>query len=48
MIKKPLNFAVGIFCLLCFIISIVNRRDEFVVLLSAFAAAGNIFIGFTE
>ena len=47
MIKKPSNFAVGIFCLLCFIINIVNHKDMFTLVFSAFVAAGNITIGLT-
>ena len=45
MIKNPLNFAVGIFCVLCFVINIVNGRDIFTLLVFATATAVNITIG---
>ena len=45
MIKNPVNFAIGIFCGICFVINIVNGRDAFVLLISAFATALNIMIG---
>ena len=44
-IKKPVNFAIGIFCGLCFVINIVNGRDMFVLYISAIAASFNITIG---
>ena len=47
MIKKPINFAIGIVCLLCFVINIVNHRDMSTLVITAFAAVGNIFIGLT-
>ena len=47
-IKKPVNFAVGIFCGLCFVINIVNGRDIFVLLIAAIATAVNIAIGLSE
>lgn len=45
MIKKPVNFACGIWCGMCFIINIVNGRDAFVLLISALTTAVNITIG---
>lgn len=45
MIKNKLNFFSGIFCLVCFIINIVNHRDLFVVCLTGIFALGNIVIG---
>ena len=45
MIKNPINFAIGIFCLLCFIVNIVKRRDSFIIYLSAIATALNITFG---
>ena len=44
-IKKPVNFAIGIFCGLCFVINIVNGRDMFVLLITAIAASVKIAIG---
>jgi hypothetical protein len=44
-IKKPVNFAIGIFCGLCFVINIVNGRDMFALFISAIAASANITIG---
>ena len=44
-IKKPVNFALGIYCVLCFVINIVNGRDMFVLLITAIAASANIAIG---
>ena len=45
MIKKPVNFAIGLFCGMGFIINIVNGRDAFALWISAFATALNITIG---
>lgn len=45
MIKNKLNFFIGIFCLVCFIINIVNYRDLFVICLTGIIALGNIVIG---
>ena len=45
LIGHPVNFAIGIFCLLCFILNVVNRRDTFIIALTAIAAAGNITLG---
>ena len=45
MIKKPVNFAVGVFCGMCFIINIVNRRDKFTLTITAIATVSNIAIG---
>ena len=45
MIKKPVSFAVGIFCGLCFVINIVNGRDIFTLSVCAIATAVNITIG---
>jgi hypothetical protein len=44
-IKKPVNFAIGIFCGLCFVINIVNGRGAFVLYINAIAASVNIAIG---
>lgn len=48
LIKHPVNFAVGIFCLLCFVLHVVNRRDTFDIVLTAICAAGNITFGLIE
>jgi hypothetical protein len=45
MIKKPVYFAIGIFCGVCFIINIVNGRGSFVLLINAFATVSNIMMG---
>ena len=45
MIKKPVYFAIGIFCGVCFIINIVNGRGLFVLLINAYATVSNIMIG---
>lgn len=45
MIKNKLNFFIGIFCLVCFIISIVNHRDLFAICLIGILAFINIAIG---
>ena len=45
MIKSPLNFAVGIFCGLCFVVGIVEGRDTFTLCVTALATAVNITIG---
>ena len=47
MIKNKLNFFMGIFCLACFIINIVNHRDLFVICLTGIFAFVNIVIGVT-
>ena len=44
-IKKPVNFALGIFCGLCFVINMVNGRNMFVLCITAIAASVNIAIG---
>lgn len=46
MIKKPFNFVIGIVCLSCFVINIVNGRDMFTLIITALATVTNIFIGF--
>ena len=45
MIKDKLSFFIGIFCLVCFIINIVNYRDLFIICLTGIMAFGNIVIG---
>lgn len=45
MIKNKLNFFIGISCLACFIINIVNHRDLFIICLTGIMAFGNIVIG---
>lgn len=45
MIKKPVYFAIGIFCGMCFIINIVNGRGAFILLINAYATASNITMG---
>ena len=45
MIKKPVDFAIGVFCGMCFIINIVNQRDTFTLTITAFATVLNITIG---
>lgn len=44
-IKKPVNFAIGIFCVLCFVMDMVNGVDMFVSCITAIAASVNIAIG---
>ena len=45
MIKNKLNFFIGIFCLVCFIINIVNHKDLFITCSTGILALGNIVIG---
>lgn len=45
MIKKPVNFAIGICCGVCLVINIINGRDAFVLLINAFATVSNIMMG---
>lgn len=47
-IKHPFNFAVGIFCLLCFVLNVVNSRDTFDIVLTAISAAVNITFGLID
>lgn len=44
-IKSKFNFFIGLFCLLCFVINIVNHRDTFALACTGIAAFGNICIG---
>lgn len=45
MIKKPINFVIGICCGVCFVIQLLRGRDDFVLAISAIAALTNIAIG---
>ena len=45
MIKNKLNFFIGIFCLVCFIIDIVNHRDLLSICLTGILALVNIVVG---
>ena len=45
MIKKPVNFAIGVFCGMCFIINIMNHGNTFTLTIAAFATVLNIAIG---
>ena len=45
MIKNKINFAVGIFCGMCFVINLVIRRDIYALSITALATAVNITIG---
>jgi hypothetical protein len=47
-IKRPFNFTIGIFCLLCFILTVVLRRDSFDIALTAVTAVGNLAFGLME
>ena len=47
MIKNKINFAVGIFCGMCFVMGLVNHKDVFVLFTTAVATAVNITIGLT-
>lgn len=47
MIKNKINFAVGIFCGMCFVIGLVKHRDMFTLSITALATALNITIGLT-
>lgn len=48
MIKNPFNFAIGIFCLLAFVVGIVKGRDISALFMSVLATAVvNIVIGLT-
>lgn len=44
-IKHPVNFAIGVFCWICFVVNIVKGRDAFTLCFSAIATALNIIIG---
>jgi len=44
-IKHPVNFAIGIFCTICFIINIVTGKDAFDLWVSAVAASCNLAFG---
>jgi hypothetical protein len=44
MIKKPFNFGVGIFCLICLLISTIKNGGELNIFLVALTTA-NIAIG---
>lgn len=44
-IKSKFHFFIGLFCLLCFGINIVNHRDIFVLAWTGIAAFVNICIG---
>ena len=45
MIKNKFNFAVGIFCGMCFVINLVKNGDMFALSVTALATAINITIG---
>lgn len=45
MIKNKFNFFIGIYCLVCFIISIANYRDLFAISLIGIFAFVNIVFG---
>lgn len=47
-IKHPVNFTIGILCLLCFILNVVNRRNTFDIALTAVSAAANITFGLID
>lgn len=47
-IKHPVNFAMGIFGLLCFVSDIVNRMNIFVIALIAMLTVGNIMCGLID
>lgn len=44
-IKHPVNFTIGIFCLLCFILNVASKRDNFDIALTAVTAVGNLAFG---
>lgn len=45
-IRRPINFAVGIFCGMCLVVNIIVKdRDAFTICLSAIVTAGNIIVG---
>lgn len=45
-IKSKFNFYIGLACVLCFIASIINQRDVFVIVVSGMAATVNLWAGF--
>lgn len=47
-IKHKLNFFVGIWCILCFVVSAAIGRDLFVLGFDAFAASINFAYAFVE
>ena len=46
MVKKPFNLGLGILCGMCFLISLSNHKDVFVLIISALATALNITAAF--
>lgn len=45
MIKNPLNFYIGIFCIFMFVLAVALKRDAFTICLDGFLAIFNIWIG---
>lgn len=45
MIKNKLNFSIGLFCLFCFVVNIINQRDIFDIVLTGVCAVANITVG---
>ena len=48
MIKRPVNFGLGIYCICCFVINVVKDRDMFLLIINAIAVATNITFGLCE
>ena len=47
-IRRPINFAVGVFCGICLVINIVKDRDAFTLCLNAIITVGNIIAGLLD
>ena len=48
LIKKPVNFIIGIFCFLSCILHIVNRKYGFTIAFEAMLAIMNISFGLSD
>ena len=48
MIKIKFNFYVGLLCGLSFVVNVVNGRDRFMLVFTAFAAILNLICAFIE
>lgn len=48
MIKNKFNFFVGVLCGLSFVVNVVNGRDRFMLVFTAFWAILNLICAFVE
>lgn len=48
MIKNKFNFFIGLLCGLSFVVNVVNGRDRFMLVFTAFAAILNLICAFVE